>query len=159
MYAGFTFSEDWPTDKAKIAIFKVGGKAYKIPIDESNECLVPWEALINSGTILISVSCGNRITATDAKVQILQSGYTDKEVTTQDPTIDVYTSLMDRMDEIDQNIVDAVNDALTEAHDSGYFQGESGVGIKGIVLNNDYTLTIIFTDDSTYTTPRSIRGE
>ena len=66
---------------------------------------------------------------------------------------------MDRMDEIDQNIVDAVNDALTEAHDSGYFQGEPGVGIKGVVLNNDYTLTIIFTDDSTYTTPRSIRGE
>lgn len=36
--------------------------------------------------------------------------------------------------------------------------GEDGVGIKSTVLNDDYTLTITFTDDSTYTTG-SIRGE
>lgn len=36
--------------------------------------------------------------------------------------------------------------------------GDDGVGIKSTVLNDDYTLTITFTDDSTYTTS-SIRGE
>lgn len=36
--------------------------------------------------------------------------------------------------------------------------GKNGVGINGAVLNADYTLTISFTDGTTYTTP-SIRGE
>ena len=36
--------------------------------------------------------------------------------------------------------------------------GETGVGIESTVLNSDYTLTITFTDDTSYTTP-SIRGE
>ncbi len=37
-------------------------------------------------------------------------------------------------------------------------QGEQGVGIESAVLNADYTLTLNFTDGSSYTTP-SIRGE
>ena len=36
--------------------------------------------------------------------------------------------------------------------------GEDGLGIKEISFNNDYTLTITFTDDAFYTTP-SIRGK
>ena len=36
--------------------------------------------------------------------------------------------------------------------------GETGVGIESTVFNSDYTLTITFTDDTSYTTP-SIRGE
>ena len=36
-------------------------------------------------------------------------------------------------------------------------QGETGNGIASAVLNNDYTLTITFTDGTSYTTP-SIRG-
>ena len=36
-------------------------------------------------------------------------------------------------------------------------QGETGNGIQGAVLNNDYTLTITYTDGTSYTTP-SIRG-
>lgn len=38
-------------------------------------------------------------------------------------------------------------------------KGEAGVGILGTVLNDDYTLTIRFTDGSSYTTTTSIRGE
>lgn len=140
----------------------MGGRAYKIFLDENNECIVPWEVLTNPGTMHVSASSGNLITVDTAKVEILQSGYTDKELTTQDPTIDVYTSLMERMNEIDDNIADAVSDALQEAYDSGMFTGdpgEDGVGIKHVVLNSDYTLTIIFTDDSSYTTNQSIRGQ
>lgn len=36
-------------------------------------------------------------------------------------------------------------------------QGDTGVGISNITLNNDYTLTITYTDNTTVTTP-SIRG-
>ena len=37
-------------------------------------------------------------------------------------------------------------------------KGNTGNGIQSAVLNNDYTLTLTFTDGTTYTTP-SIRGE
>ena len=37
-------------------------------------------------------------------------------------------------------------------------KGDTGNGISSAVLNNDYTLTLTFTDGTTYTTP-SIRGE
>ena len=37
-------------------------------------------------------------------------------------------------------------------------KGDRGNGISSAVLNNDYTLTLTFTDGTTYTTP-SIRGE
>ena len=37
-------------------------------------------------------------------------------------------------------------------------KGDKGNGISSAVLNNDYTLTLTFTDGTTYTTP-SIRGE
>ena len=37
-------------------------------------------------------------------------------------------------------------------------KGDKGNGIQSAVLNNDYTLTLTFTDGTTYTTP-SIRGE
>lgn len=37
-------------------------------------------------------------------------------------------------------------------------KGDTGNGIKSTVMNDDYTLTIKFTDGTSYTTP-SIRGE
>ena len=37
-------------------------------------------------------------------------------------------------------------------------KGEDGKGIIDAVLNNDYTLTLTFTDGTSYTTP-SIKGE
>ena len=37
-------------------------------------------------------------------------------------------------------------------------KGDTGNGIKSTTMNNDYTLTIKFTDGTSYTTP-SIRGE
>lgn len=65
--AGFTFSADWnESDTEKIAVFKDGGRAYKVILDENNECIVPWEALTNAGTLYVSVFCGNRITASTA---------------------------------------------------------------------------------------------
>ena len=37
-------------------------------------------------------------------------------------------------------------------------KGDTGVSVSGAKLNDDYTLTIYFTDGSSYTTPNSIRG-
>ena len=95
----------------------MGGKSYKMPLDENNECAVPWEVLVNPGTVLVSVYSGNRITATSARVQVIQSGYTDKITATQNPTIDVYASLMNRINEIanDSVYLNAAPDSDVEA--------------------------------------------
>ena len=60
----------------------------------------------------------------------------------------------------------AVNAALAQAKASGQFDGKDGLdgddgldgtGIASAVLNSNYTLTLTFTDGTSYTTP-SIRG-
>lgn len=71
-----------------------------------------------------------------------------------------------------ENVQTEINTALAEAKESGEFDGEDGApgptgpagpagatgnGISSTVLNNDYTLTINYTD-GTSTTTESIRG-
>lgn len=103
--ASFTFSEDWGDDD-KIAIFHVGNDNYEMILDSENECLVPWEALVVARNMYVSVYSGDRITASEALVKILPTGYTERVSATQDPSIDVYSSLLSRMNTIDKNIGD-----------------------------------------------------
>lgn len=56
-------------------------------------------------------------------------------------------------------IWDATNREYVNTNvDANGIKGDKGNGIQSAVLNNDYTLTLTFTDGTTYTTP-SIRGE
>jgi hypothetical protein len=129
--ASFTFSDDWGDDD-KIAIFHVGNDNYEMILDSKNECLVPWEALVVARNMYVSVYSGDRITASEALVKILPTGYTERVSATEDPSIDVYSSLLSRMNAIDKNIVSQVNVALTEAKESGDFKGDKGdTGITG----------------------------
>ncbi len=58
----------------------------------------------------------------------------------------------------DSDLEDSVKNALAEAKNSGEFDGANGNGIKSAILNPDYTLTLTFDDNTTYTTS-SIRGK
>ena len=54
---------------------------------------------------------------------------------------------------------DAINEEYINTNvDANGIKGDTGRGIASIALNDDYTLTITFTDDTTYTTS-SIRGQ
>lgn len=123
--ASFTFSDDWGNDD-KIAIFHVGNDNYEMILDSENECLVPWEALVVARNMYVSVYSGDRITASEALVKILPTGYTERVSATEDPSIDVYSSLLSRMNAIDEDIVNQVNVALAEAKESGEFKGDKG---------------------------------
>ena len=136
--ASFTFSDDWGNDD-KIAIFHVGNDNYEMILDSENECLVPWEALVVARNMYVSVYSGDRITASEALVKILPTGYTERVSATEDPSIDVYSSLLSRMNSIDEDIVNQVDTALAEAKKSGDFKGDKGdtgepgpVGPQGI---------------------------
>lgn len=123
--ASFTFSDDWGNDD-KIAIFHVGNDNYEMILDSENECLVPWEALVVARNMYVSVYSGDRITASEALVKILPTGYTERVSATEDPSIDVYSSLLSRMNAIDEDIVNQVDVALAEAKESGEFKGDKG---------------------------------
>lgn len=136
--ASFTFSDDWGDDD-KIAIFHVGNDNYEMILDSKNECLIPWEALVVARNMYVSVYSGDRITASEALVKILPTGYTERVSATEDPSIDVYSSLLSRMNSIDEDIVNQIDAALAEAKESGDFKGDKGdtgepgpVGPQGI---------------------------
>lgn len=50
----FEFTEDYTEDLVKVAVFKQGGKNYKVSI-QNNECNVPPEILAKKGTFILGV--------------------------------------------------------------------------------------------------------
>lgn len=71
---------------------------------------------------------------------------------------EVRDSIVGALNGMNNSIPGSVTDALEEAKESGDFDGADGVGIKRIVLNSDYTLTITLDDDRSFTTT-SVRGQ
>lgn len=40
----FSFSEEW-SELDRVAVFKTGDNIYDIPLDETNQCFIPWEVM------------------------------------------------------------------------------------------------------------------
>ena len=112
-------------------------------------CKVPYE-VIESPMFLVSVFGGDRITANRAEILVLQSGYEEGE-TPKEPTPDVYAQILKKIEEMETGsvsdeqvkkavdayfaenptvteaeLVEAVENPLKEAKDSGEFNGEDG---------------------------------
>ena len=112
--ASFTFSDDWGNDD-KIAIFKIGGKSYEVILDAEGECVVPWEVLVRVGTVYVSAYSGDRVTASVAKVPVLKTGYVDDPTSTEDPSVDIYQQLKAQIQDVQDDIPEIVDDALSNA--------------------------------------------
>lgn len=91
----------------------------------------------------------------------MQSGYTDETTATQDPSIDVFAELMGRMNEIDEHIGEKVDEVLTQELDTHVTDvinamkesGElGGTGIESVTVNDDGSLTFVFTNGEELTT-------
>lgn len=117
LYAAFTFSDDDWTG-IKTAIFKNGDTVKHAMLDDSDECLVPWE-VIKPGIMHVSVYCGDLITADTATVYIYESGY-EVGGSPEDPTPTVYEQIIAMLNDIetggipDDKIADAVEKYLSE---------------------------------------------
>lgn len=95
--AVFTLSPAWRIDHIITPIFHVGDKSYTPEIhngrflDDENSCIVPHEVLSSAGVFFVSVfdeTENVRITANEAPVRVVQSGYTDTEPSfTPSPTV------------------------------------------------------------------------
>ena len=118
--ASFTFSDDWG-DEEKHAIFKSGGKAYEIILDENNECTVPWEALRYAGQMYVSAYSGDRVTASVAVVNVLRTGYTEDISSTEEPSVDVYKTLKEKIAELEATLPELIDEAISSASLSDFY--------------------------------------
>lgn len=93
-----------------------------------------------SQTINLEISQGSRtLTLSQEEIRVIEA---------VSPTVDA------------ERTEDGVQITVHDLHGTetvNLYDGTDGVGISGAVLNADYTLTLTFTDGSSYTTP-SIRG-
>lgn len=113
LHASFSFSEEWKG--LKTAIFK-RGDVVKNAILENDECIVPWE-VIKPGKMIVSVFCGDLITADYAEVHIYKSGY-ERGGKPEEPTPTVYEQIMVMIENIqsgevtEEQIEKAVNEYI-----------------------------------------------
>ncbi len=117
LYAKFTFSDDWG-DGTKTAQFHhqcSSDPPYEMILNQYGICLVPWEVLEDVGTVEVTVFGGDLITANTAKFKVHESGYSEDGESSQPPTPSVYQQILDRMDGIEDAMVDATERSETAA--------------------------------------------
>lgn len=137
LYAQFTFSEEWTGTKT--AIFN-NGTPYSIQLDADNKCLVPWEVITSPG-FSVSAFCGERVTANNAYVNVLASGYVEGQ-TPQPPSKTVYDQILDEMDSKLEatNIKGGNNVTLDKDGNDITINAEGGgasVEVDNVTLEND----------------------
>lgn len=107
-------TEDWTAPIT--AIFS----EYTVVLDGDNQCMVPWEVLVNPGKVAVSAFCGDLHTATSVLVPVHPSGYIEGQ-TPQPPTPSVYEELT----ELAREAVETANEVQRRA-DAGEFDGKPG---------------------------------
>lgn len=100
--AKFIFeTDDWIETDSKTATFKgMDGKPYCVLIDENNECVVPWEALVSEGEMYVSIiGMGNntRITTNTMCVLIEESGDMDGILIDKPSTLSVVEQILEKL--------------------------------------------------------------
>ena len=154
-------TQDWQ-HSAKTAMFCNGDvilhpevikNAIAVPLDEDNECAVPYEVLTDTLPYSIGVwgvtDSGLRVVS-NWLVFNAQVGCYAEGNAPSNPEQTVYDEIL----LISKKAVDAAN-AVTQRADNGEFKGDNGIGIADVVKisteNNIDTYQIKYTDDSTST--------
>lgn len=146
--------EDETTNRGKSTIVQSFVRAGVVP--ESSETPAPQESWIEQMTALKTATVTAAGDAAAAKTAAEAAQAAAEEAIVHAPVIDETTGNWKTWDQTDAQYED------TGVHAQGEqgIQGETGAtgnGIASTVMNADYTLTITFTDGTSYTTP-SIRG-
>lgn len=145
-YAHFDFkTPEWTGTKT--ALFQLGNDRRAAVLDDNDDCLIPWEFFDTDCDTYgkVSVFCGSLVTANEAFVKILKSGYGESDASVP-PSPDVYeqiTGIMEDTKEIAQSVRD---DA-----DGGKFVGPPGPpgpqGNPGIVIPSNGVFAFRVMDD------------
>ena len=90
-------SDDWEGEKT--AIFKNGNFKFHTLLNSDDECIVPWE-VIKPPCFTVSLFAGDLITADEISISVKKSGYENGTNAPQDPTPDIYTQIIAKMDSL-----------------------------------------------------------
>lgn len=106
LYAEFDFvTDDWNGVNTKTALFRSNKIVKQVLLDANDCCLVPWEVLENDGFMEVSVFGGNLITVNIAKVRVYESGYSSDGSEPEPPSPDIYTQIIEDVDNVKQDVV------------------------------------------------------
>ena len=111
LHARFSFlTEDWD-GLTKTAVFKYGNKTYNALLDETGECVVPWEVL--TGTqFSVSVFGGDLITTGVVNVRVAESGYASGSAS-MERRPDVYAQITGTLSAINAKL-DTISTAIED---------------------------------------------
>lgn len=154
----FTFSEEY-NNLEKRAIFTASnGKSFLVEITDDT-CIIPEEALKLQGNVILGVYAYENENGKLLKRYSpnIASFFVDKGSYKEVEKLSIPSKeLVDMYDKV-TNIIDEVQTKL----DNGEFDGadgQDGIGISTMTFNQDYTMTILLTDGTTFTSP-VLRGE
>lgn len=97
----FTFDTDWESLVKTAVFYQNAGSVYHVVLDSEGSCIVPHEALSNSGLLYIGVfgvSGTKRITTNLVIVDISQGSY-GEGLTPPEPSEDIYAQIIAIMEE------------------------------------------------------------
>lgn len=97
--ARFEFSDEWQGLTRK-AVFKAGKESRTVPLDESGECVIPWEVLTTPGQPLMAGVFGTAdetaLPTTWAPLGTILEGVPGNGVDSRPPTPDLWRQELDR---------------------------------------------------------------
>lgn len=98
--ANFIFDDEW-NDLTKTVRFINDGEFVDVVLDDTNSCKIPREVM-KSGTLEVGVFAGDIQSTTPAKVSIIAS-ILEEYGSPAPPSEDVYSQIMDKLDEANAN--------------------------------------------------------
>lgn len=105
LYAHFDFlTEEWE-GKIGTAIFTKSDKSYTMLLDTENNCLVPWELLVDGGDIYVSVFSGELITTNSSRITVGKSGYIETTENSEAPTPNIYAQIITSIEDLRQDLL------------------------------------------------------
>ena len=136
--AQFVRGEEWEEEGIITPVFSAGGKSYtpaltpeKTFLDENGICLIPHEALDESGMMTVTAALyveseQKRVTVNAVCVPVGESGYTEAEESLT-PTPDVYEQLMADYQQMVSGLEDVQKNGLFKNDDGEYDAGGSDI--------------------------------
>lgn len=123
----FDFDSEWERDEVKTARFRYGNK-YLDKVFEGDEVWVP--RITGVYRFEVGVYASNRRVSTAAVIPCRKS-ILSQDGTPDEPTPDVYSQIMDKLNEMfvlygPNNVAAAIEAGLKAAKDSGAFKGDKG---------------------------------
>ena len=113
IFARFNFlSDDWNLMNQITALFTKDDESFIMLLNENGECKVPWELLVDSGDLYVSVYSGNLSTTNKSRVTIYEGGYTEDTENSEPPTSNIYTQILDNVGNIQSEVADLKENLL-----------------------------------------------